>query len=169
VVGLATYLARGGRGGRRGLRALPRPLMLSLLVTAGCYSYQPIATAPTPPAGEELRVHLNEQGTAELTRYLGPRVVTVDARLLRIEQDSILALGVSVFTLADGSSYPFTGQDPVPVSRTLISSMERRTFSRGRTVVVSTGLVAGLVAIAHAALRTGHVEPGGGGGGPPPP
>jgi hypothetical protein len=138
-------------------------------IVAGCYTYQPIAIAPAARTGAELRVHLTDQGTEELARYVGPRVTALDGQVVRIEPDSTLTLGVSQLYFADGTSYPFTGQAPVAVSRVFIGSGERRTFSTSRTVVATSGVVAGLIALAVAALHTGHVSPGGGPGGPPPP
>ena len=158
------------RGGRiAGLRVLSQLTPAALLIVAGCYSYQPAAVTPTAQAGAELRVHLTSQGTEELARFVGPRVTALDARVVRIAADSTLTLGVSLLHFADGTSYPFTGDAPVSVPRGFIGSVERRTFSTSRTVVVTSGVVAGLIAIASAALHTGHVSPGGGPGGPPPP
>jgi len=142
---------------------------MTLLLTASCYTYQAGSTAPAPRAGDEVRVHFTPQGTEELARYLGPRVTAVDAELMRIEPDSTLTLTVRQLHFVDGTSYPATGDDPVRVPRAVISSVERRTLSASRTALITTGLAAGLVTVARAALRTGHVSPGGGIGGPPPP
>jgi len=159
-----------GRGGRlKCLRVLLRLTSSALLIVAGCYTYQPVALAPAARTGDELRVHLTDHGTEELARYVGPRVTALDAQVVGIEPDSTLTLGVSLLHFADGTSYPFTGQAPVAVSRVFIGSVERRTFSTSRTVVASSGAVAALIAVARAALHTGHVSPGGGPGGPPPP
>lgn len=142
---------------------------MAMLLTASCYTYRPTSTAPAPRAGDEVRIFFTQRGTQDLARYLGPRVAAVDAQLLRVEADSTLTLTVRQLHFADGSTYPATGEDPVPVPVDVVSSMERRTFSTARTAIISTGLAAGLVTIARAALRTGHVSPGGGLGGPPPP
>jgi len=164
------FIRRVGRGGQTtGLRVLLRFTLAAVVATTACYAYQPITAAPAARTGDELRVHLTDQGTEELTRYLGPRVTVLDAQLLRMEPDSTLMLGVSTLHFADGTTYPFTGQAPVSVSRVFIGSVERRTFSRSRTAVATSGVVAGLIAVARAALHTGHVSPGGGPGGPPPP
>jgi len=158
-------LCRGGQTiGLRGLTAAALALLLG-----SCYSYQPIVTASGPRVGDDLRVQLTNQGTEELARYLGPRVTALDAELIRIEPDSAFTLKVSTLHFVDGTSFPFTGDDPVAVSRMLIGSTARRTLSQSRTAVASASLVAGLVAVARAALHTGHVSPGGGPGGPPPP
>jgi len=156
------------RGGRMaGLRALAGAALMPLFV--GCYSYAPIRTSSAPREGDELRVELTSEGTQEITRYLGPRVTALDATLVRVDPDSTFVLRVIALRFVDGTSYPFSGEDPVPVSHSLIASTERRTLSPSRTVVASAGLVAGLIAVASAALHTGHVAPGGGPSGPPPP
>jgi len=159
------------RGGRRcaGLRVVVATTIGFAMITAACYTYRPVGMAPAAHTGDELRIHLTEQGTSELTRYLGPRVIALDGQLMHVGADSTLTLGVSMLHFVDGTSYPFTGEGTVPVSCALIGSVERRTFSPSRTAFVSAGVVAGLVAVARAALHTGHVSPGGGIGGPPPP
>jgi hypothetical protein len=153
-----------GGGRATGLR-----VVFAAQIVMGCYTYQPIRTATGPRIGDEVRVELTGQGTEELTRYLGPRVAALDAQVVRIDADSSLTLRVITLHFVDGTSFPFNGEDPVPVSRMLIGSTARRTLSPSRTVVASAGVVAGLIAVATAALHTGHVAPGGGPGGPPPP
>ena len=158
------------RGGRSiGLRGLLAAALGTMCMISGCYTYRPIGAPSVARSGDELRIHLTADGTTELTRFLGPRVAALDAELVRIDADSTMMLGVSMLQFTDGTSYPFTGQDPIRVSPVYIGSVERRSFSGGRTTVMSTAVVAGLIAVARAALHTGHVSPGGGPGGPPPP
>ncbi|HEU4890755.1 MAG TPA: hypothetical protein VFT47_04355, partial [Vicinamibacterales bacterium] len=45
-----------------------------LALTQACYSFVPLVEGTQPAPGQRVRVMLNQQGTTELARYLGPRV-----------------------------------------------------------------------------------------------
>ena len=163
---MAEQGARARRGGPK--RARPVAAAAALLLTAGCYSYRPVAgVAPAP--GAELRVQLTDAGMSELTRYLGPRVMTVDGRLVEIEPDSTLMLSVKAVHTAEGGLQRWPGEGTVRVPNAAVASVSRRTLSRKRTAVFAGGLTAALVAIGVYALDLGRAGGSPGGNGPPPP
>lgn len=159
-----------GGSRRAALRRLRFRVLLAtaMAATAGCYSYVPsrpgdVSTLP----GDEIRVYLTEGGTADLTRLFGPRVASLDAQFIRMGTDSSLVLGVTRLTMLNGVEMPFDGSGPVEVPTSLVASVERRTLARKRTVVATSGAIAGAVALAAAALKAGRY--GGGGTRPVPP
>lgn len=157
-------------GVRAALRRQRFPTLLAVFmaVSSGCYSYVPskpgdVATLP----GDEIRVYLTEGGTADLTRFFGPRVASVDAQFIKMATDSTLVLGVTRLRMLNGVEMPFDGNGPLEVSTSLVASVERRTLARKRTVFATSGAVASAVALAAAALKAGRY--GGGGNRPIPP
>jgi hypothetical protein len=137
--------------------------------SAACYSYRPIEGGPTVRAGEGLRLYLTSTGSNELARYFGPQVTAIDGDLVNISSDSSVTLGVTTLHFANGTNLPYSGDGPVAVAHGYVSSIERRTLARTRTAIATTAFVGGLIALAKAALHTGHVSPGGGPPPPPPP
>jgi hypothetical protein len=145
--------------------ALAAAAAIALLASA-CYSYVPHA-APLALHGEEVRVHLSPAGAADLAREIGPRMASIDARIIEVGPDSSLTLAVSQVRSMRGEPVAWQGDAPLVVPRSAIASMERRQLARGRTVVASTGAAAALAAIGVFAVRRGGK--GSGTGGPPPP
>lgn len=141
----------------------------TFLALGACYTYRPVAAGPNPRGGDQIQVHLTDAGTAELTRVVGPRVVSLEGSVVKVAPDSGIVLALTSVGSVDGSSQPWEGEAPVGVAAAYIASVERRTFSPGRTALAVGVAAFATVAIAIKALRTGHVDGQGGPPGPPPP
>jgi hypothetical protein len=139
-----------------------------VLLAAACYSYVPLSE-PVAHEGAELRVHLTLSGAADLAREIGPRMASVDGRVLQFIADSSLTLAVSQLWSMGGAQVAWQGDAPLVIPRSAVASVERRQLARGRTVAASTGATAALAAIGVYAVRRGGKGSGTGGTPPPPP
>jgi hypothetical protein len=137
------------------------------LVVSGCYTYRPITTPPR--VSERVRLSLTRQGTEELARFLGPRVVMAEGALASMRNDGALVVAVDFVQTADGIKQPWSGEGVVAFPTGYIEEMKGRTFLRRQTYVAGTAFTTGLVALAIVALKNGGAGGNGGGGGPPPP
>jgi hypothetical protein len=138
------------------------------LLASGCYSYVPHAD-PVAPRGDEVRIHLSPAGAADLARDIGPRMASIDARIIEVGQDSSLTLAVSQLRSMRGEPIAWQGDAPLLVPRSAIASVERRQLARGRTVVASTAAAAAVAALGVIAVRRAGDGSGTGGTQPPPP
>jgi len=140
-------------------------LPTAALLLAACFGYTPVNTAPAP--GTEVRLRLTDLGTTELARYLGPRVVRVDGRL--VENDSSrLRVSVQSVQTVDGASQPWRGEQAVDFPTAMYSSIERRQLLRSRTTVIAGGLAVAMAVLGYQAVQNGGggtVSGGGNGGG----
>jgi hypothetical protein len=126
-----------------------RTLAIALaLSTAACYTYTPVQTNAAPATGQELRVELTLTGGDSLSRVLGPGVKTVDGRLVLATPES-LELGVTQVTMYSGLEQYWKGET-VTLPKPLISTIDQRTFSLGKT-----GLLAGVIVLCALALSAG--------------
>lgn len=137
-----------------------RHIALLVPLLAGCYTYRPVGSA-TPPNGHLVRLSLTDAGTANLAAELGPSVVAVDGRLMNDSGDAYL-LAVSDSRKRNGIEMGWQGEQ-ISISKSLISTIQERKFSRTRTMLVSAGLIAGIFI-----ARDAFWGPGGVFGGAPP-
>jgi hypothetical protein len=137
-----------------------RSSLFLIPLLAGCYVYQPVAN-PRPPAGEHVRLTLTDSGTANLAAQLGPSTVALSGRYLADSAGSFL---VSVLgTRRRGGVESDWGGEQVAIPRSLVAGMERRTFSRTRTIITGVAVV-----VAALVAREAFWGPGGVFGGAPP-
>jgi hypothetical protein len=141
--------------------------LLLLLAATGCYSYTPLATSATPKVGERLRVELTPEGTTEMARYLGPRVIEAEGSLMSVAADRAMVVAVDFVQMVDGMRMPWSGEGVVTFPPNLVAGTRGRTFEKRRTIVATTAAVAALVTTAVIAIRSGRAS--GGGEVPPPP
>jgi hypothetical protein len=135
------------------------------LVLAACFGYTPVNSAPSP--GADVRIRLTDQGTTELARYLGPRVVRVDGRVVGHDANHLRVSVQSVQTV-DGANQPWRGEQAVDFPAATYSNIERREFKRSRTTLIAGGLAVAMAVIGYQAVQNGGggtVSGGGGGGG----
>jgi hypothetical protein len=144
------------------------PLGAIALFGSACYRYVPLAE-PAAPKGEEVRVHLSPTGAADLASEIGPRMASIEARVLDVGADSSLTLAVSQLRSMRGEPVAWQGDAPVVVPRAAVASVEHRRLARGRTLAASTGAAAALAAIGAIAVRSGKGSGRGGPSPPPPP
>lgn len=135
-----------------------------LAVCGGCYTHVP-ETSPAPIPKARVRVLLTDHGSAELARYIGPRVGTINAEVMRSEPDGALALAVSSTVTREGSESFWKGET-VTVPREYIAVLQRRKLAVARTVAAAGGLAGAMIGFGRI---TGIVGGGGSKGGPPPP
>jgi hypothetical protein len=136
-----------------------------LLVATACYAYVPVGRLSVGE-GEEVRVHLSPSGASDIAREIGPRMASVDGRVVKLNPDSSLTLAVTQLRSMRGDQEAWQGDAPLLIPRSAIASIEYRRLARGRTIAASTGAAAALIAIGVYAVRSGK---GSGTGGPPPP
>src|SRR5438874_3174498 len=85
---------------------------LAMVASLACYSYQPV-THTLPSSGERVRLTLTPQGTTDLARFLGPRVIVVTGTLSSVTADSAIVVAVDEVTLVDGLRQPWSGEGVV--------------------------------------------------------
>lgn len=154
-----------GRNVSRAARRLAPVALLAAVVT-GCYRYVAHSPADPMPAGARVRVQLNAAGASAIDATIGPSVVTLDGETMEWRQDSIV-LSVRSAQTRSGERFAWTGLRAA-IPPTTIERIERREFSRRRSVVLGVGTaIAGALVIKAAIDAAGGGTPGS--GGPPPP
>lgn len=117
-------------------------------------------------AGARVRVQLDNSGTSAVDATIGPSVVAVEGEAVEWRSDSVVLLVRSARTRS-GERFAWTGLraafPPAAIER-----IDRREFSRSRSVMLGAGAVAAAAFVIKAAI---DAAAGGtpGGGGPPPP
>src|SRR6266850_7585389 len=133
-------------------------LAAALCLTAGCYNYNPLTT-PSPEPGTYVAVRLNDAGSEELARYLGPSVFVVRGRYLG-PSDGGLLVSVSSVESKRGIGYPWEGET-VTLPTDAIASMDVRRLSKGRSLLLAGLGAGGVVATTLAfSLLGGGTSPG---------
>jgi hypothetical protein len=127
----------------RAVRARTLTVAVTAAVSAcGCFAYR--TAEPTAlRAGEEVRVMLTPAGAAELTEQVGPRVETLDGRVIG-PRDSALAVAVTQLTRGRGSDEFWTG-DSVIVPVRGVSSLSVRQLDRKRTWLAVGGTAVAVI------------------------
>jgi len=155
------------RSSRSRLARSRLPLLAAALpALTACVTYRPVPSSALAP-GANVRVTLAEQGTADMTRFLGPRAAWLEGRVVS-GVDSGLTLSVSTVARVNGVEENWPG-DQVAIPRSAIGVVETRRLSRGRTAAFTAAGVAVLVLIAQAFKSSEGISNGGGrpGGGNP--
>jgi hypothetical protein len=139
----------------------------ALLMNTACYSYQRPTTA-VMPVGADVRVKLTTEGTQELARFLGPRVVVAEGTLASTRSDGALMLAVDWIELTDGQRQRWNGEGQVAIPREMTTAADVKTLDRKKSVLVSIAIAAALVILAVVALKGGgaHTTGDAGGGTP---
>ena len=116
---------------------------VTLLVSTGCYTMQPVSEQPFP-VGITVELVINDAGRAALRPMMGPEVAKVQGRL--VQKDSVgYTLAVTQLGLLRDGTQVWSGER-VSIKSEYVNSVAERRFSRGRTAVV-TAAVLGVVAI----------------------
>jgi hypothetical protein len=139
-----------------------------LSLTAGCYNYQPLAT-PSPAVGSYISVTLNDAGSEQLTRYLGPNIFVVRGRFLGNSDEGAgggLVVSASSVEAKRGDEFSWRGET-VRLPADAIASLDVRRLSKGRSLLLAGVGAGGVVATTLAfSLLGGGTQPGPGGGRP---
>jgi hypothetical protein len=124
----------------------------SSTLAAGCYAYRP-ADLSGLRSGEAVHVELTPSGAEEITHQLGPRVASLDARVVG-PRDSALVLAVRQLTRSRGTEEFWTG-DSVTVPVRALSSVSVRRFDRTRTWLAVGASAIGIVVMRQAIIESG--------------
>lgn len=116
---------------------------VTLLVSTGCYTMQPVTEQPFP-LGITVELVINDAGRAALRPMMGPEVAKVQGRL--VQKDSVgYTLTVTQLGLLRDGTQVWSGER-VSIKSEYVNSVTERRFSRARTAAV-TAAVLGVVAI----------------------
>ena len=121
-------------------RALPAVLYASSLLLAGCFVYSPAETRNTP-AGKQIEVTLNREGSRAYDRELGSDAYLVTGTLYGDENGAIQMRLMRV-RRRDGRDYPGAGQMVFIDHGHVISVQERRVSSPRTWAASVTGIAA---------------------------
>ncbi|MGH7646216.1 MAG: hypothetical protein ACREMR_11595 [Gemmatimonadales bacterium] len=140
--------------------------MLLAGLVAGCYTYQPIVTAPEP--GSTLALDLNDQGRVGMRTAIGPEIARVEGALVGAS-DTTYELRVAETLGLSGTRSRWSGE-AVSMRREYVGVVTEKRLSRQRTFAAVLGGVA--AAMAFVMTRdlfglggdSGSSVPGGGGG-----
>jgi hypothetical protein len=132
------------------MRIMPFVMIPCLL--CGCYLSTPITTA-APQAGDQVVVDLTDNGSSQLTQYLGANVQSVDGDLLS-SSDTTITLAVRHVDVRSGNDQSWNGEQ-VMLPRDAIASMRERKLSKWRTGLLAGAALAGALAIRFNGIGTG--------------
>ena len=146
------------------VRRLTPLLFAAAILSGGCYTLQPITTAP--PAGANIVVVLSSAGTDAVTSIVGPRATRITGDV-RSANGEMIEIDISEVVTLDGQSYYLRGST-VSLGRNHMASVQMRSLDRRRTVVVGVAVVFSAAAIiAGVRFAGGGADGTGGGGGTP--
>ena len=140
-------------------------LAVGQLSTTACYAFIPTTNSALPEA-TPVTVRLTAGGSVALQSMLGQNVNEVEGAVLRSTADSLTVAVEKMYT-STRQSFASSGTT-TSIPRGYIETVQVRTFSRKRTVLMILGALA--LAIGGAAsvgAGGGNAEPGGGGTIPP--
>jgi hypothetical protein len=121
-------------------------------LAGACFAYRP-ADPSGLRSGEAVHVELTPSGAEEITHQLGPRVASLDARVVG-PRDSALVLAVRQLTRSRGMEEFWTG-DSVSVPVRALSSVSVRRFDRNRTWLAVGASLVGIVVMRQAIIESG--------------
>ena len=133
----------------------------AVLLLCGCYANVPLTT--TPDIGSRVHVALTDQGSVDLSEYLGRNVASVDGKLLQ-SSDSALSLSVIQVSTRSGDEQFWKGESVTLPKRT-IATVQRRKLSFWRSGLIGGALLAAAFVVG---TQAGGSSGSGKGGGPPP-
>ena len=126
---------------------------VTLLVSTGCYTMQPVSEQPFP-VGITVELVINDAGRAALRSMMGPEVAKVQGRLVQKDSTGYTVAVTQLGLMRDGTQV-WSGER-VSIKSEYVNSVTERRFSRGRTAVV-TAAVLGVVAIVFTQSIKGSV------------
>jgi len=115
-------------------------VLITGLANSACYSYVPVSlTAVT--AKEDVRVRVTESAATRLSETLGAFSTEIDGEISREGSDSV-SIGVTIDRAYRGTTVGTTTQR-LSLGRSEVLEVQRREFSRSRTILLSAGTVVG--------------------------
>ena len=110
---------------------------------AGCYTLQP--ASGVAPLGARVAFDINDVGRVALGGAVGPEIGTIEGRLVS-SVDGDYTVAISAVKYLRGGTQVWSGE-PVSIRKDFVNHSYIRQYSAGKTVVLSTALVSGLVAV----------------------
>lgn len=109
---------------------------------AGCQVYTPVTLASQAPAGN-IRLTLTDQGAVNLAKALGGGATQLEGHVEGVT-DSTIVIRVAELTRLTGFDEKWSGE-PVSVARGDVATVERRSTSLVRSLLVGGAIVGGAV------------------------
>src|SRR5919202_5281342 len=140
--------------GRLYLAWLSRAACVAALATTagGCFAYRTTQAGGVQP-GQVVRVSLTPSGADEVTRQVGPRVTTLDGRVIAA-RDSALSVAVTQLTRAPAGEEFWTG-DSVVVPVRGVSALAVRRLDRQRSALATGGVLVAAVLLRQVLIESG--------------
>ena len=138
--------------------------VFAVWAAAGCYYYQPLATADLTP-GTYLSATITDTGADHLARTIGPDVRSIRGRLLTASAAE-LRLSVLGVSLHHGEDISWRGE-AVSVNREYVIQLQQRKLAKGRTVLIAGATLISMVTTYKVFQGVGLI-PSNTGGTPPP-
>jgi hypothetical protein len=136
--------------------------LASVSPLSGCYTTQPVASAPEP--GTTVLLDLTDRGRVQLGDRIGPSASRIEG-VVQTRSDTAYMVRISSVQYLNGQSNKWSGE-PFTVPASLVSAVQERQFSRSRTISVGAGIAAAVVTLF---LKTNFLGSGNNGKDPNPP
>jgi hypothetical protein len=131
-----------------------------------CYNYEPMRRSALVPSAY-LAVTLTPTGSDELARYLGPNVLVVRGRFLRMTERG-LSLSVKSVEVSPGALLAWQGETVV-VPQEFVWSVEQRRAARGKMALLAGASFLGVLIVSQLfGAGSSGTATGGTGSGPSP-
>jgi hypothetical protein len=114
------------------------------LLTTSCYSLQPAAAVPVP--GTRVALAINDVGRVALGGSMGPELLRVEGSLQSKDGDDYF-VNVSGVELLQGGFQSWAGET-VRINSSYVSAVYEKKFSKGKTLLASAVVVAGVALLA---------------------
>jgi len=124
-------------------------LVVIAMISGACYRYVPVQDANPH---EEVRVRVTDAAAARLVKDLGVFTNQLDGQYA--PQGDSISLAVPIDRQYQGVTVGSTTQT-LYLGRSEVVQVSRRQFDRGRTVLLSAGIVAGFAALAASIVQIG--------------
>lgn len=118
-------------------------VVMGAVAMAGCYTLQPVATAPAP--GNAVAYDISDAGRVALGGSMGPSLKRLEGRLIQAQADEVVVAVTSVEYL-NGGSQTWSGE-PVHLKQSYIANTFERRFSKSRTIALSAVAIGAVAAI----------------------
>lgn len=126
------------------------------ILSAGCYSLQPVA-GPVPQSGTRVALDITDAGRVALGGSMGPEIVQVSGTLLSGDTSEYV-VSVSDVKYLRGDMQTWKGET-VRIRPSYVSRLYLREFSRTRTIALAVVGVALAVAVVSGPLNPTHLTP----------
>ena len=140
-------------------------ILIAALMLGGCYEYLPAPSGSATLRGRRVNLTLTDMGSAALAAQIGPANEAIGGTLLADTANTLL-VSVNSVRHRNGMEQGWRGEQVV-VPFQYVDRLERRSFSKRKTVLASLALSAALFTAHRAFVGPGGSNyPGGSPNGP---